>query len=175
MLNTTLTILYSFAALSLTSRRAAFILSDKRLRDHTVLNTSMSALEIGRPKRRLVPGMGFVVILLVVLLGVGGYFVIPRFEWHKPQIKITPDSDTIGLSPLEISVTEQGTGLKSFTATLTSGGTEYPLVSEEYDQPVMQKKFPVALSAKLTGLKEGPAVLRVTARYRSLWRFFRGN
>jgi murein DD-endopeptidase MepM/ murein hydrolase activator NlpD len=135
----------------------------------------MSALEIGRPKRRLVPGLGFVVILLVILLAAGGYFVIPRFEWHKPQIKITPDSDTIGLSPLEISVTEQGTGLKSFTATLTSGGTEYPLVSEEYDQPVMQKKFPVALSAKLTGLKEGPAVLRVTARDRSLWRFFRGN
>ena len=135
----------------------------------------MSALEIGRPKRRLVPGLGFVVILLVILLAAGGYFVIPRFEWHKPQIKITPDSDTIGLSPLEISVTEQGTGLKSFAATLISGGTEYPLVSEEYDQPVMQKKFPVALSAKLTGLKEGPAVLRVTARDRSLWRFFRGN
>jgi murein DD-endopeptidase MepM/ murein hydrolase activator NlpD len=135
----------------------------------------MSALEIGRPKRRLIPGLGFVAILLVVLLAAGGYFVIPRFEWHKPQIKITPDSDTIGLSPLEISVAEQGTGLKSFAATLTSGGTEYPLVSEEYDQPVMQKKFPVALSAKLTGLKEGPAVLRVTARDRSLWRFFRGN
>ena len=135
----------------------------------------MSALEIGRPKRRLVPGLGFVVILFVILLAVGGYFVIPRFEWHKPQIKITPDSDTISLSPLEISVTEQGTGLKSFAATLTSGGTEYPLVSEEYDQPVMEKKFTVALSAKLTGLKEGPAVLRAAARDRSLWSLFRGN
>jgi murein DD-endopeptidase MepM/ murein hydrolase activator NlpD len=135
----------------------------------------MSALEIGRPKRRLVPGLGFFAVLLVILLAVGGYFVIPRFEWHKPQIAITPDTDTIGLSPLEISVTERGTGLKSFAATLTSGGTEYPLASEQYDQPVMQKKFPVALSAKLAGLKEGPAVLRVTARDRSLWGFFRGN
>jgi murein DD-endopeptidase MepM/ murein hydrolase activator NlpD len=135
----------------------------------------MSALEIGRPKRRLVPGLGFFAVLLVVLLAVGGYFVIPRFEWHKPQIAITPDTDTIGLAPLEISVTERGTGLKSFAATLASGGTEYPLASEQYDQPVMQKKFPVALSAKLTGLKEGPAVLRVTARDRSLWSFFRGN
>ena len=135
----------------------------------------MSALEIGRPKRRLVPGVGFFAVLLVILLAVGGYFVIPRFEWHKPQIAITPDTDTIGLSPLEISVTERGSGLKSFAATLNSGGTEYPLASEQYDQPVMQKKFPVALSAKLTGLKEGPAVLRVTARDRSLWGFFRGN
>jgi murein DD-endopeptidase MepM/ murein hydrolase activator NlpD len=135
----------------------------------------MSALEIGRSKRRFLPGVGFLVILFVILLAIGGYFVMPRFEWRKPQIKITPDSDTIGLSPVEISVTEQGTGLKSFAATLTSGGTEYPLVSEEYEQPLMQKKFNVALSAKFAGLKEGPAVLRVTARDRSLWRFFRGN
>jgi murein DD-endopeptidase MepM/ murein hydrolase activator NlpD len=135
----------------------------------------MSALEIGRPKRRLLPGVGFFVALLLVGLVAGGYFVFPRFEWHKPQIKITPDTDTIGLSPLEISVTEQGSGLQSFSVTLTAGGTEYALASEQYDQPVMEKKFPVALSAKLTGLKEGPAALRVVARDRSLWSFFRGN
>jgi len=135
----------------------------------------MSALEIGRPKRRLLPGVGTFLILFVILLVAGGYFILPRFEWHKPQIKITPDTDTIGLAPLQIEVVEQGSGLKSFAAVLSSGGTEYALASEEYDQPVMQKKFTVALSAKLAGLKEGPAVLRVTARDRSLWRFFRGN
>jgi murein DD-endopeptidase MepM/ murein hydrolase activator NlpD len=135
----------------------------------------MSALEIGRPKRRLLPGVGTFLILFVILLVAGGYFILPRFEWHKPQIKITPDTDTIGLAPLQIEVVEQGSGLKSVAAVLSSGGTEYALASEEYDQPVMQKKFTVALSAKLAGLKEGPAVLRVTARDRSLWRFFRGN
>ena len=135
----------------------------------------MSALEIGRPKRRLLPGVGTFLILFVILLVAGGYFILPRFEWHKPQIKITPDTDTIGLAPLEIEVVEQGSGLRSFAVVLSSGGTEYALASEEYDQPVMQKKFTVALSAKLAGLKEGPAVLRVTARDRSLWRFFRGN
>jgi murein DD-endopeptidase MepM/ murein hydrolase activator NlpD len=39
----------------------------------------------------------------------------------------------------------------------------------------MQKKVTVAVTAKLTGVKEGPAVLRISARDRSLWRFFRGN
>jgi murein DD-endopeptidase MepM/ murein hydrolase activator NlpD len=38
----------------------------------------------------------------------------------------------------------------------------------------MQAKVTVA-SSKLTGIKEGPAVLRVSVRDRSLWRFFRGN
>jgi murein DD-endopeptidase MepM/ murein hydrolase activator NlpD len=112
-----------------------------------------------------------------VLVGLvaAGYFVLPRFEWHAPQIKLTPDSDTIGLAPVEIEITERGTGLKSFSATLNAGGTEHVLASEQYDQGLMQKKISVALSSKLTGLKEGPAVLRVSARDRSFWRFFRGN
>ena len=114
-------------------------------------------------------------LLLLIFLGAGGYFLVPRFEWHKPQVKITPDTDAIGLAPLEVDVTEQGTGLKSFSVVLNAGGTDYPLANEQYDQPVMQKKFTVALSAKLSGLKEGPATLRVSAKDRSLWSFFRGN
>lgn len=134
----------------------------------------MSALEIGRPRKRLVPGAGLVyAILAIVILG-AGYVLVPRFEWRAPQIKITPDTDTIGLAPLQIEVTEQGSGLKSFSAVLTAAGTEHTLVSEQYEQPVLQKKFTLTLT-KLTGLKEGPAVLRVAARDRSWWNFFRGN
>ena len=135
----------------------------------------MSALEFGKPQRRSVPGRGILLILLVALLGAGGYFLVPRFEWHKPQVKITPDTEAIGLAPLNIEVIEQGSGLKSFSVTLNAGGTDFSLVSERYDQPVMQKKFPVALSGKLSGLKEGPATLRVSAKDGSLWNFFRGN
>ena len=135
----------------------------------------MSALEFGKPQRRTFPGRGVLYIILIVIVGAGAYFVVPRFEWHKPEIKITPDVDAIGLAPLEIEVNEQGSGLKSFNVVLTAGGTEFPLASEQYDQPTMQKKFTVALSGKLTGLKEGPAVLRVSAKDRSLWNFFRGN
>jgi murein DD-endopeptidase MepM/ murein hydrolase activator NlpD len=134
----------------------------------------MTALEIGRPRRSIGFNRNIIYVLLVALLIAGGYFIIPKFEWHKPQIKITPDTDTIGLAPIEIEISEQGTGLKSVSATLTTGGTEIPLVTENYDQPVMQKKFSL-LSSKLTGVKEGPAVFRVSARDRSLWNFFRGN
>jgi murein DD-endopeptidase MepM/ murein hydrolase activator NlpD len=135
----------------------------------------MSALEIGRPKKRFVPGAGLVYAVLVIGIVVAGYLLVPRFEWRAPQIKITPDSDTIGLAPLRVDVTEQGSGLKSFSVVLSSAGTEHSLVSEQYDQPVLQKNFSVALSSNLTGIKEGPAVLRVSARDRSWWNFFRGN
>jgi murein DD-endopeptidase MepM/ murein hydrolase activator NlpD len=135
----------------------------------------MSALEIGRPARRLRPLINLVYVLIAAAVIAGGYFFLPRFEWRAPQIKLQPDTDTLGLTPIKIDITERGTGLKSVAAALNVGGTEHVLVSEQYDQPVMQKSFTVGLSAKLAGVKEGPAVLRVTARDRSLWRFFRGN
>ena len=134
----------------------------------------MTALEIGRPRRSIGFNRNIIYVLLVALLIAGGYFIIPKFEWHKPQIKIAPDTDTIGLAPIEIEVSEQGAGLKSVSVTLATGGTTIPLVAENYDQPTMQKKFTL-LSSKLTGVKEGPAVFRVSARDKSLWNFFRGN
>ena len=135
----------------------------------------MSALEFGRPKRRFVPGGGFFLILLLVVFIGAGIWLLPRFEWHKPDIKISPDSDIIGLGPVAIEAADRGSGLKSFSVSLKSAGGDFPLLSEQYDSPVMEKKFTLALSPKLAGLKEGPAVLSVTARDRSLWSFFRGN
>ena len=134
----------------------------------------MTALEIGKPRRGVGFSRNIIYLVLVVLLLAGGYFTIPKFEWHKPQIKITPDTDAIGLAPIEIQISEQGTGLKSVSVTLSTGGAETSLITEQYDEPIMQKKITVA-SSKLTGIKEGPAVFRVSARDRSLWSFFRGN
>ena len=70
----------------------------------------MSALELGRPKRSFVPGRGVIYVVLFAIVAAGGYFLIPRFEWHKPQIKITPDSETLGLGSLQIEVTDQAPG-----------------------------------------------------------------
>lgn len=121
------------------------------------------------------PGRGILFVLLAVVLIGGGFWLVPRFEWHKPEIKITPEGDTLGLGTLVVAVSERGRGLQSFRATLSSAGTDFPLFSEQYSEPVMEKSINVMLSSKLTGLKEGPAVLRVSARDRSLWSFFRGN
>jgi murein DD-endopeptidase MepM/ murein hydrolase activator NlpD len=135
----------------------------------------MPALELGKPPKKLNLGLPLIYgVAFLVLVG-AGYLTIPKFEWNAPRVQITPDTDTMGLRPLEIEITERGTGLKSVKVSLTSGGTEHSLAAEHFEQPVMQKKLTVALSAKLTGLKEGPAVLRVSARDGSLWSFFKGN
>jgi hypothetical protein len=126
-----------------------------------------------RPRRTL---PAFVFLLVIVIGGLAAaYFLRPRFEAQPPQISITPDAKDLGVgAPLEILVTDRGTGLKSVTATLSAGGTEHALASEQYGQAVPEKKVSVALD-KIAGLKEGPALLRVTARDASLWKWFAGN
>ena len=133
----------------------------------------MSTLESDRPKRRW-PVIVFLLLLVVAGLLGAVYYLAPRLEREAPQIKL-PDSDVLGLASLEIVVTDRGTGLKSVTATLSSGGSEHALASEQFVQPVREKKLSVALPSKLAGVKEGPAVLRVSARDGSWWNFFRGN
>jgi murein DD-endopeptidase MepM/ murein hydrolase activator NlpD len=117
-----------------------------------------------------------VILLLIVVAAMAGgaYYLWPRFESVPPQITVSPQVDVLGAAPLEIQVIDKGAGLQSVTATLSQGGTEHRLASERFDRPVGEKKIAVAM-AKLSGVKEGAAVLRVTARDASLWRFFGGN
>lgn len=122
---------------------------------------------------RKLPIVIAVLLIITVVLAGGAYFLGPRFEWQAPQIKL-PDTDVIGLGPMEVDVTDQGAGLKSIAATLSVGGSDHTVFSEQYSEPVPGKKFSITLP-KLTGVKEGPAVLTVTARDSSLWGFFKGN
>jgi murein DD-endopeptidase MepM/ murein hydrolase activator NlpD len=112
-------------------------------------------------------------VILAALLGAGIYFA-PRFEREAPQIRLTPDTDVIGAGPMEITVVDAGSGLRSITATLSAGGSEHALAAEQFAEPIKEKTISVA-PAKIGGVKEGPAVLRITARDGSLWGFFGGN
>ena len=132
----------------------------------------MSTFDSDRSRKKLPIGL-LLLIIAVVILG-GGFYLAPRFETSAPQIKL-PDSDVVGLAPMEIAIGDQGSGLQSVSATLSVGGSEHTLFSEQYAPPVNEKKFNVTVSPKLSGLKEGAAVLRVSAKDASLWNFFRGN
>jgi murein DD-endopeptidase MepM/ murein hydrolase activator NlpD len=132
----------------------------------------MTPLEPSRPRRA---GAAIVFLILVlVAIGVGVYVFHPRFESQPPQVRLAPDTGVAGLAPLEIVVTDPGAGLKSVSATLSAGGAEHAIASEQYAKPVPEKRITVALS-NLAGVKEGPAVLRIVARDASLSNYFRGN
>jgi murein DD-endopeptidase MepM/ murein hydrolase activator NlpD len=127
------------------------------------MNTFASA----RPRSKL-PLLVVLLVVIVVALIVAIIFLRPRFESDPPQISVSPDVEVVGVAPLEIRVSDKGMGLKSVTATLAQGGSEQSLATEQFAQPAGEKKISVAL-AKVTGVKEGPAVLRIVARDASLW------
>ena len=130
----------------------------------------MSLYEPERPRRKL-PAILTLLVLLIAGLVAGAIYLRPRFESQPPQISVAPDGDAIGAAPLEITVLDAGAGLKSFAVTLSSGGTETVLASESFEVPMAEKKVSISV-AKVKGIKEGPATLRIVARDASL---FRGN
>jgi murein DD-endopeptidase MepM/ murein hydrolase activator NlpD len=133
----------------------------------------MSALDSGTPTRSRRTVLLLSSIVIIGLLA-GAWYLWPRFEREPPQIRLSRDAEALGLAPLEIAVSDRGAGLKSVTATLSSGGSEQTLAAEQYPQPVGEQKITVSAS-KLKGVKEGPAVLRVTARDGSWWGWLGGN
>lgn len=133
----------------------------------------MSVFESGAPTRSYRTALLLSSIAIIVLLA-GAWYLWPRFEREPPQIRLSPDTDVLGPAPIEILISDRGAGLKSVTATLASGNAELALAAERFAQPAAERKIAVEV-AKLKGLKEGAAVLRVTARDGSWWNWFGGN
>lgn len=116
----------------------------------------------------------FYLVLLAVIIG-GAIFVIPRFEWYAPTVNLKLDSDFIGPRPFNVEIKDRGSGLKRVSIVVAEGGSEYPLFEEDYPVPVNEKNITITIDPKKLGIKEGPAAIRITAKDRSWWRFFRGN
>ena len=134
----------------------------------------MTAFQSDRPRSKL-PALLILLAVLFIGLLAAAYFLRPRFESDAPQVTITPNTDVMGVgAPIEVTVVDRGTGLKAVSATLSAGGKDHPIASEQYADAVAERKFAIELG-KIPGLKEGPAILKVTARDASLWNSFKGN
>jgi hypothetical protein len=81
----------------------------------------MSSFQSDRP-RRAFPIFVVLFVIILAAIGAAAWYFKPRFESDPPQITVMPTVDTIGLAtPLEIVVSDAGTGLRSVRATLTAG------------------------------------------------------
>src|SRR5678815_1130008 len=83
----------------------------------------MSAYLSERPRGNMMTIVVLILILIAAVAG-GGYYLRPRLESVPPEIVVSPNVDVVGVAPLEIRVTDNGTGLRSVTATLSQGGIE---------------------------------------------------
>jgi len=125
--------------------------------------------------RRTGMARNLAIAVVIVLLIVGGFYLIRQFEWHDPEVTTALESDAIGLKPFDIAVKDEGKGLAYVAVSLITGDSAQNLFFEEFDVPRRQRTIRIQLDPSQINLKEGPAVLRVTAVDRSYWGFFRGN
>jgi murein DD-endopeptidase MepM/ murein hydrolase activator NlpD len=116
-----------------------------------------------------------VVAVLVVVLAAAAWYLKPRFESEPPQVTFNPNTDVLNAqSTVEIVVADAGMGLRSVSATLSTGGTEQSLLNEELREPARERRIPLA-TAKVPGLKEGPAKVVIRARDNSYSNLLKGN
>lgn len=133
----------------------------------------MSTFSSNAPRSKA-PLLLAVLAIVLVALGALGWVLKPKLEADPPVISLSSNADTLGVAPVELTIADKGTGLRSYSAVLVQAGTEHVLGKEDLAQPVAEKKFTIAL-AKVPGLKEGPATLKVTAKDASFWNLGKGN
>ena len=125
-----------------------------------------------RPNRfKGIAGSIFVVVMLVA----AGVFVFRQFEWYQPRIQVHLEGSTLGRRPFVVRVDDRGKGLAHVSINLVGAGESSPIHFREFESPVESAEIPVQLDPARHKLKDGPAVLTITATDRSYWSFFRGN
>ncbi|MCG6872958.1 MAG: M23 family metallopeptidase [Gammaproteobacteria bacterium] len=113
---------------------------------------------------------GGMFIVLAILLGLGGLVLFhPSFEREAPMLELDLPGNQIGLAAVPLQIRDTGSGLDSVRVTLQVGDTELELFNERYASPVQERVLSLDLAPLKKKLHEGPALLTVSARDRSLW------
>jgi len=115
------------------------------------------------------------VTVLAALVVVAGFFVAWQFEWHAPSVRMEPETATLGRRPMAVKVDDRGKGLATVSVSLIMGGESNPVHFQDFAPGVHDAEITVKLDPAQHKLKDGPAVLTITAADRSYWSFFRGN
>ncbi len=117
----------------------------------------------------------FTGIALIVVLAVGGLFVFRQFEWYPPRIQVDLERAVLGRRPFVVRVDDRGKGLTHVSVALVANGESRPIHFREFEPSRALAEIPVRLDPERHELKDGAAVLTITALDRSYWGFFRGN
>ena len=116
---------------------------------------------------------GFIVVVVTIVAA--GVFLFRQFEWYQPGIQVHLEGSTLGRRPFVVRVHDRGKGLAYVSINLVAAGESSPIHFREFESAVESAEIPVQLDPARHKLKDGPAVLAITATDRSYWSFFRGN
>ncbi len=130
------------------------------------------------PKSRFPITVFGILIFFLILVA-----IVFKFEFFKPAVRIAPDLTLLGRQKT-ITVTAEDTlsGLREIEVNLLQGGKEVEVAKQSFPRGVLllragvrEHSMPVTLRPLASGLVDGEAVLRVSARDYSWWGWFSGN
>lgn len=112
----------------------------------------------------------FAVLVVVVLLGVGVYFLR---DLSGPVLTLVPAAGPVSAKrEIILTLSDTGTGLKSLRIDAVQGEQTIPVLAKQYPPGSRQARESFRLQP---GLKEGPFKLQITATDRSPMHFGAGN
>lgn len=105
----------------------------------------------------------WVLVLLLIGVGVGAIFVF--LEWEKPQILLDKGTAVIGQHKvLDIRFVDKKSGLRHISVQLTQGSKKIDLAAMDLPgKGLYDKSVRLEISPRTLGLRDGEAVLRITA------------
>ncbi len=128
-------------------------------------------------------GRNLLLLLLLILLGVGGWVATHLFEGGQPVISVADKPAFIGKhASLALTVADADSGLRLVRVTLVQAGREHELFRQAFPRQawlsragVPEMRQDVVLDVAKAGVKDGKAELVISARDFSLLALFKGN
>ncbi len=125
----------------------------------------------------------FLLLLVVIAIGAGGYFALSRYEGAAPEIDTNTSLPPIGKNGilLSVSLLDLQSGLRGVSVILSQGGADVLLHDEDFPVTFLQgsiKKehaLEIQINPADLALKSGEATLSILADDASLRRAFAGN
>ncbi|MDE0291697.1 MAG: M23 family metallopeptidase [Candidatus Dadabacteria bacterium] len=122
-----------------------------------------------------VSGKQVAAVFGIVLLIIALIKVISIAEMSPPVISFERDVKSLGLKPLDVTVSDKGTGLSKVRISLLDAYGESVLVEKEYEKGTKSDVISVRINPEKLGIKSGAAELLIEATDRFMNGLFPGK
>ncbi len=121
--------------------------------------------------------------IVVLAIGLGGWFAGVRLEGRAPEVQIDLPSSILGATPeLRVEIDDAKSGLRSVQVRLIQGSRTITLAEYDYAGSSLQRSgnqrhatLHLPLNTRQMGIQDGEAVLEISARDYAWRNWFHGN
>jgi len=113
------------------------------------------------------------ILLIIAVIVTGVIYSLNYIEWYKPEVAINLDSEYIGTEPVNIKITDKGSGLNYTIVKIQFADKSVREKRKDYSSAELSDSFDIKFDTKTS--IEGPAKIIIEAVDRSYLNFLHGN